>query len=114
MPSCLTFTVSGGHALVSGNIYSGQNFQLVGGVNLKYSNTAVSGPIYIGLPNLSGTVNTFASGGVLSSGGLADGMEMIPGDTYFIPRSRLVSGIETVRVLAPAAASGMRILWEVF
>lgn len=111
MPSTQLFFQSGGIGLVSGAIYSGSP-RPVGGVQLLYSNTAQSGPIYIGLPNLSGDATTAASGGSLSSGGLADGMEMIPGNSYFVPKVRLVSGIESIRVLVPAPASGARLFWE--
>lgn len=114
MPSTLLFPISGGIQLMSGAglAYSGSP-QLVGGVQLRYSATAPSGMIYVGLPNLSGTVVTGASGGSLSSGGMADGMELIPGDAYFIPKTRLVSGLGTITIIVPAAASGSRLFWEV-
>ena len=112
MPSTVLFNQSGGIGLVSGNIFSGGP-QLVGGVQLKLA-AAAPGLIYVGLPNLSGTVSTSVSGGSLSSGGLADGMELSPGDGYFVPKTRLVSGIETVRLIVPATASGGRLFWDVF
>jgi len=112
MPSTQVFVQSGGIGLVSGNVFSGGP-QLIGGVQLKLA-AAAPGLIYVALPNLSGTVGTFLSGGSLSSGGLADGMEMSPGDSYFVPKTRLVSGIETIRRLAPAASSGGRLMWEPF
>ncbi len=111
MPSTVLISQSGGMGLVSGTIYSGTPWP-VGGVQLLYSNTAQSGPIYVGLPNQSGTVSTGASGGNLSSGGMADGMEMIPGNSYFVPKVRLSSGIESIRLIVPAAASGARVFWE--
>jgi hypothetical protein len=109
MPSCQLFVQSGGIALVSGDIFSGN--PIVGGVQLKLAAGAPS-LFYVGLPNLSGTVSTSVSGGILSSGGLADGMEISPGDTYFIPKTRLVSGIESIRLIVPTAASGGRLFWE--
>lgn len=112
MPSTLLFTQSGGISLCSGDIYSGSP-QLVGGIQLKLQNTA-PGLIYVGLPNLSGTVNTSTSGGSLSSGGLTDGMELSPGQSYFVPKTRLVSGVLTVRLIVPATASGGRLFWETF
>ena len=112
MPSTLLFTQSGGIALVSGEIYSGSP-QLVGGIQLKLANAA-PGLIYVGLPNLSGTINTSTSGGSLTSGGLTDGMELSPGQAYFIPKTRLVSGVLTVRLIVPATASGGRLFWEPF
>ncbi len=110
MPSLQVFPQSGGIALVSGNIFSGGP-QLIGGIQLKLSSSG-AGPIYVGLPNLSGTVSTSISGGSLSSGGLADGMELSPGGGYFIPRTRLVSGIQTPILIVPATSSGARLYWE--
>lgn len=120
MPSTLLFVQSGGQLLVSGGIFSGTPWSLtkwqgtasqVGGIQMKLSRTAPD-TIYVGLPNLSGTVNTFLSGGSLSSGGMTDGMELAPGDSYFIPMSRLISGIQTPRLMGPATASGGRVFWE--
>lgn len=110
MPSTMLFVQSGGILLCSGDIYSGGP-QLIGGIQLRLAKAA-PGVVYIGLPNLSGVVNTITSGGSLSSGGLADGMELNPGDAYFVPKTRLVSGILTPRVLVPAASSGGRLFWE--
>jgi len=110
MPSTQLFSQSGGIGLVSGAIFSGTGFP-VGGIQLKLA-AAAPGTIYVGLPNLSGTVTTSVSGGSLSSGGLADGMELVAGASYFVPNTRLVSGIETIRLDVPAAASGGRLFWE--
>ena len=119
MPSTLVFVQSGGIGLVSGNIFSGTILDLIqprfsqgGGVQLKLA-AAAPGIVYVGLPNMSGTVTTFLSGGSLSSGGLADAFELSPGDGYYLPKYRLVSGIETIRLLAPAASSGGRVFWDV-
>lgn len=111
MPSIILATVSGGAALVSGAIYSGQggSFGLVGGVQLKLSKGANSGFVYVGfIPNITGGSPT----GV--SGGLGDGMELGPGDTYFVPRLRLTSGVGSIRVAVPDAMSGSRLFWEAF
>ncbi len=53
-------------------------------------------------------------GGSLSSGGLLDGYQLNTGQEYFIPKLRLVSGIETIRINCPTAASGTRVFWETF
>ena len=112
MPSTLLFSQSGGIGLVSGGIFSGTPHP-IGGVQLLLAAGAPS-LIYVGVTNLSGDVVTGASGGVFTSGGMADGMELGIGKNYFIPRSRLVSGIESIRLLVPAAASGGRCFWEYF
>ena len=110
MPSTQLFPQSGGIALVSGGgIFSGTPFP--NSIQLKLAKGAPS-LVYVGLTNLSGDVATGASGGSLSSGGMADGMEMSPGDAYMVPRSRLVSGIGSIRIIVPAAASGGSMMWE--
>lgn len=112
MPSTQLFVQSGGQLLVSGNITSGQLWPL-GGLFLRNDVTSPSGyPVYIGLPNLSGTIATFASGGNLSSGGLADGWPLYPGDKLVVPKSRLVSGLMSIQLLGPTQASGARIYWD--
>lgn len=113
MPSCQLLSASGGIRLVSGDLYSGSP-QLIGGVQLKLAKGA-PGAVYVGLPALSGSAAvTATSGGSLSSGGLLDGMELNPAEAYFIPKVRLMSGIETIRVAVPAASSGGVLFWEVF
>ena len=112
MPSLQLFSQSGGIGLVSGAIFSGQPYP-IGGIQLRLA-AAAPGLVYVGLPNLSGDVTTGASGGSLSSGGLADGMEISAGDSYFVSKSRLVSGIQTIRLIVPAASSGGRLFWEPF
>lgn len=115
---------SGGIALVSGEIYSGtpwdlrpfpSQFGTLGGLQFKVAQSG-TGPLYVCLPPLSGNLSdaapTFNSGGSLSSGGLYDGMELFPGQDYFVPRSRLCSGISTVRVQGPSTSSGTRLNWE--
>ncbi len=113
MPSCTLISQSGGSFLVSGGIYSGSLWP-IGGIQLKLA-TGAGNLIYVGLPPLSGWISghvTSTSGGNLSSGGLLDGMEITPGDSYFVPRYRLVSGIESIRLDVPTAASGSRLFWE--
>ena len=113
MPSTVMVPVSGGMGLVySGQayLYSGGPFQVVGGVALRYD---VSGPgvVYVNCTNLSGLAVTQTSGvsGVCS---FTDGVPMGRGDAYFIPRLKLVSGLESVRIGVPAAASGGFLFWE--
>lgn len=108
---------SGGQTLVSGNTFSGQ-FNPVGGIQLKLADAA-PGVVYIGLPPpsflsgvASGATVTLASGGNLTSGGMNDGFEVGPGDSYFVPKVRLTSGILSVRVISPAGSSGGRLFWE--
>jgi hypothetical protein len=57
---------------------------------------------------------TIASGGDLSSGGLADGMPIDAGDAMFLPRIAFPSGILDIRLAAPAASSGGRLYWDYF
>lgn len=121
MPSTqLMGAVSGGQLLVSGNIYSGavypkpQSF-----LSIRLAASSPSGLLYIGLPNpgdvapwTSGTYPTITSGGNLASGGLADALELSPGQSIEISDLQLVSGILTPRLLAPAALSGSRVFWQ--
>lgn len=124
MPSTLVGDFSGGVFLVSGNILSGTPWDMgvgypgahgwMGGVQLKLAKLA-PGTVYVGLPNpyvLSGVSTTLNSGGALASGGLLDGMELNPGEDYFVAKSRLVSGWQSIRVVMPAASSGARLFWE--
>lgn len=118
MPSLQVFPQSGGIGIVSGNPYSGTLFP-VGGVQLKVDTSG--GPIYVGLaiplgvtPPVSGGPMTFTSGGSLTSGGLLDGVQLAPGDPYFIPKVRLSSGLQTIRLNCAAASSGTRLYWECF
>ncbi len=118
MPSLSCLPQSGGISLVSGAIYSGTDLP-VGGIQLVRAGADGINPIYIWIPPaaaLSGVVSGIAatqtSGGVWSSGGFSDGMELGAGGSYFIPKTRLVSGIESIRVVCPANASGARLFWE--
>ena len=125
MPSLLVLPVSGGATLVSGDIFSGNRGSPQGVVQL-YLDTAAPGPIYVGFHrhpapsdltpwsgnhSFSGVV-TITSGGTLSSGGLADGMLMRPGDSHQIPKLVLVSGILDIRYATPAGSSGGRLFFE--
>ena len=110
MPSMQFFVQSGGVPLVSGDVYSGQPFP-VGGVQTTLDKSA-PGPVYVGW---SGTP-TYLSGGSLSSGGMADGMKLSPGDGYFIPHVSLynLSGlprVDAVRIVGPATSSGAIVFW---
>lgn len=108
MPSSLPGFVSGGSLLVSGNPWSGNNVP-IGGIQLKLAFNA-SGRVYVAL---SGNV-TITSGGALASGGMNDGVELSPGEGYFIPKLG-ASGIMSVFVAVPPAASGQcRIFWEAY
>lgn len=62
----------------------------------------------------SGQSVTANSGGVFSSGGFSDGIEMAAGDALFVPRSRLSSGILSILLNVPAAASGGVMYWDYF
>ena len=105
---------SGLQQLISGNPWSGALVP-TGGVQLRLSRNA-SGSIYVGL---SGTVR-LNSGGVFLFGGsgLLDGMEVGPGDAYFIPKMAFPgyrSGNYDVYFWHDAAASGRaRLYFEAF
>ena len=115
MPSVLVGNQSGGQPIVSGNPWSGQNPVPQGGIQLRWDGTA-SGYLYVGL---SGNL-TVASGGLYQSGsawsGMLDGMQLSPGDTYWIPRIATgISGNINIFVTADAAASGQgRLYWEAY
>lgn len=110
MPSTLLFVQSGGQNLMSGTPFSG-TYQLKYGVMVRLDRDAPD-KVFVGLPNLSGTISTFLSGGSQSSGGMADAMPIYPGEAMFIPTQRLVSGILTPKLLGEASASGGRVYWE--
>ncbi len=112
MPSTIfAGAVSGGQLLCSGNPFSGQ-LTLPHEINLKMSNSGI-GFIYVSLPSvLTTSFATFTSGGSLTSGGLADAWELSKNQEMTIPRQRLTSGIESIRLLGLEAASGTRIFWD--
>lgn len=113
MPSTVLTPLSGGVNLVSGNVLSGTAFPF-GGITLKMSTISGTGPVYVGVgnPTISGGVVTVTSGGSLTSGGMLDGVELVAGDTYFVPKSRLGSGVTTIMVGVPATSSGSRLFWD--
>ena len=107
--------ISGGISLVpSGQayVYSGSPFQVIGGVALRYD---MSGPgvVYVGVTNLSG-LNVTITSGVSGFASYTDGMPLGRGDAYFVPKLKLVSGLESIRVGVPLAASGGFLFWEIF
>ena len=104
---------SGGQPLVSGNIFSGAALAQIpiATLSIRLSSLA-SGIIFVGLPPLSGTLPTLNSGGNLASGGLADALELSPGQSLQISKARLVSGILTPMLIVPALQSGFRVYWE--
>lgn len=117
MPSTVVGNISGGALLLSGDVYSGSSqWYRAGGVQLKLA-AGAPGVVYAGLPNLSGNYPSTISGGALASGLsgylYTDGMELSPGDSYFVPKSRIASGLETIRFVMPAASSGGRVHWEI-
>ena len=112
MPSLLPGFVSGGAPIVSGNPFSG-TIAPVGGVQLRLGFDA-SGSVYVGVARglASGGI-TQASGGALSSGGMADGMELRPGDGLFVPALVCSGQVQAIQVVVPAAVSGRcRVYWD--
>ena len=110
---------SGGQPIISGFPWgSGPNLKVHfprTGVQLRWSANA-SGYCYIGLSG-GMTVN---SGGVLQSGtdwvGVRDGMQLVPGDAYFVPRIGTGrSGLLEIFATCDAAASGQgRLYFEIY
>ena len=115
MPSLLLGypLASGAQPVISGWIWSGTAHFPVGGIQFRLSQTA-SGRCYIGLSG--GT--TMNSGGCFSGAlsGLLDGMELGPGDSYFLPRLGTgASGVFGVWARHDAAISGQgRLYFEIF
>lgn len=119
MPS--TILTSGVVALVSGNVFSGCPYP-VGGVTLYFDRFVGSGlPIHVMAGQGSGLGVTMASGGSLSSGGMADGFPMYPGDYLWIPKSKMInftsdpnqSGrVLSIQVAIPIGLSGSRLWWD--
>lgn len=93
---------SGGIPLVSGNPWSGGTVPPVGVVRLQYDNSGLS---FIQVA-LSGGL------GILSGGMPAGGFQMVRGDKIEIPKIGLASGVLSIRIGVPAAASGSRLYWE--
>ncbi len=114
MPSTLLSLASGApFPLVSGNFWSGvSNKPCVGGIQFRLDRAA-SGNAYI---SLSGG-GTIQSGSFFMSGiNTTDGMQIGPGDGYFIPRVAFtLSGQLNVFVTCDPACSGQaRLFWEAF
>lgn len=122
MPSLIL--TSGIVPLASGHIFSGNPFP-VGGITLYYDRfaSATASGIYIHVEAgvLSGGPITWASGGSMSSGGMADGFPMAPGDYIWIPRSRMINYTTdptqsgktlSVQIGCPAGVSGNRLWWD--
>lgn len=109
----LTLASGAPFPLVSGNFWSGvSNKPAIGGIQLRLDRAA-SGNAYIAL---SGG-GTQQSGGFLLSGiNTTDGMQIGPGDAYFLPRiSFTPSGQLNVYVMSDAACSGQaRLYYECF
>lgn len=115
MPSTVMIPVSGGMGLVlsgQGNLFSGTWSQTRGGIQLRYD---VSGPgiVYMNLPNASGGFIPTATSGLSGVTTFSDGMPLGRGDSFFIPKVRLSSGLETPRFAVPAAASGGFLFWQI-
>lgn len=114
MPSVIVagLVQSGGQPLISGNPWSGHVVPQ-GKVRISLDRAA-SGSVYIGL---SGGM-TINSGGFTLSGniGILDGVQVIPGGVYEIPRQAInTSGSINVYIGCDAACSGVaRIYYEAY
>jgi hypothetical protein len=113
MPSFIVSNKSGGDQFVSGWPWSGQRASPVGGVQMVWDANA-SGNCYVGL---SGGM-TVQSGGFWQSGqsGMMDGVQITPGNSYFIPRLGTgFSGVLNLFASCDATASGQgRLYFEIF
>ncbi len=84
MPSVLIANhVSGGMPLISGNPWSGKLPMPQSVLNLRAAQSN-SGMVYVGF---SGGVTVNSGGFPLSGGGMLDGVEVGPGQSYAIPRA---------------------------
>ncbi len=121
MPSVVVGFASGGTLILSGNPWSGigKAGVLTGGVQLRMERFPVSasGSIFIAL---SGGMNInsgqyTASGGPYS-GGMLDGMQLTPGDTYFVPKLAFgQSGVFcNLYAMPDNLGSGARLYFEFF
>lgn len=109
MPSVILPFTSGGYPLVSGNPWSG-HVNPQGGIQLRISPTC-SGTVYVGLSG-----NLTITSGALGVPGYRDGMPMVAGDSYFIPKSACGnSGQLGVYLIPDASCSGQaRVFFEVY
>ena len=114
MPSFLVGNplASGPTVVVSGFPWSGKAYNPVGGIQFRVATNA-SGSVYIGY---SGTITMNSGGLFMSGGGMNDGMQLAPGDAFFVPRLATgVSGALTVYFRHDAACSGQtRIYYDLF
>lgn len=113
MPSVLIGNplASGPQIIVSGNPWSGRVVPQ-GGIQFRLAREA-SGNVYLGW---SGNITLNSGGMFLSGGGLADGMQIGPGDAYFVPRIAFeTSGALNVYARHDAAVSGQgRLYYDVY
>lgn len=117
MPSFLIGNRPGGDVILSGQNYGSGGVRLPRtGVQLRLDRAA-SGNAYVGLSgNLtinSGMISVVSGG---PNSGLLDGMEMGPGDAYFIPAAAFPSsGTFNVFASCDAACSGQaRLFFDVW
>jgi hypothetical protein len=112
MPSVIFTGQSGGMPLISGALGSGLHPVPITGVQILVARNA-SGSLYVGL---SGGVTVLSGSYPLSGGGQRDGLELGPGDTYFVPKGCLTAASGSppnIFVAGDAATSGQtRIYWE--
>lgn len=110
MPAVRLGFLSGGTNLLSGNFFSGQGqFKPTGGVQLKMDKNN-SGNVYVAL---SGGV-TVGSGVFQQSGftGRMEGVQLNPGDPYFVPKSAFqTSGSPTIFCQPDANCSGQAVVY---
>ena len=102
---------SGPQQLISGNFWSGRNGP-VGGIQLVLYPDA-SGLAYVGF---SGGLTQNSGGFFMSGGGLLDGIPIVPGVPYFVPKMAISpSGTCNIYIRCDAACSGQaRLGWEAF
>jgi hypothetical protein len=121
MPSVVVGSLSGGVPLAPTPYFGGNSGNPLGlgavwpwaGVNIAVA-PEVSGVVYVALPPpMSGSASLgTVNSGVVQSGGFLDGVPVVNGGSYYVSKSRLVSGIETPRLFTVTANSGLRVYWE--
>lgn len=114
MPSVLLGFLSGGVDLLSGNYWSGRGLVPWAGVQLR-AGSLNSGYVYVALSGGMTVTSGGLGSGAFNSGGLMDGMQLAPGDAYFVPRLAVgPSGNPNLYALPDAACSGQaRLFYEV-
>lgn len=116
MPSTVMIPISGGIGLVQSgqaNLFSGSWDAVRGGLQLRYD---VSGPGVVYMqpwPNRSGGFSPTVMSGGSGVTNFSDGVPLARGDSYFIPKVRLCSGLETPRFTVPTTASGGFMFWAI-